>query len=126
MMTIDIDTISGVPLTGAPNAARPTTSATTRKLRRKASVAAKASSAFATQSLHRSSNLFDLVAYRPLVAELLRLCERDLEHAARRQPGLVELVRLLLRPALQRLGPVDAHRVGELAHRGADRLQLLE
>jgi hypothetical protein len=55
-MTIDIDTISGVPLTGELNAVRPTTSATTRKLRRKARVAAKASSAFATQSLQRSRN----------------------------------------------------------------------
>jgi hypothetical protein len=55
-MTIDIDTISGVPFTGELNAVRPTTSATTRKLRRKARVAAKASSAFATQSLQRSRN----------------------------------------------------------------------
>src|SRR5687768_18608719 len=108
MMTIDIDTISGVPLTGAPNAVRPTTSATTRKLRRKASVAAKASSAFASQSLQQfSKSLLDWVTHRPLVAELFRLCERDLEHAASRQAGLVELARLLLRPALQRLGPID-------------------
>src|SRR5918996_1705749 len=102
MITIDIETISGVPLTGAPNAVRPTTSATTRKLSRKAIVAAKASRAFATRSLQRfSKKLLDLVAHRPLVAELLRLFQRELEHAARRQPRLVELGGLLLRPALE-------------------------
>src|SRR5687767_3943913 len=121
MMTIDIETISGVPFTGAPNTPRPTTSATTRKLSRKASVAARASRALATLSLHRFSNLFDLVAYRPLVAELLGFLERQLQHAARRQAGLVELGRLLLRPALERVGPVDAHRVGQLAHHRAGR-----
>ena len=35
MITIDIETISGVPLTGELKAPRPTTSATTRKLSRK-------------------------------------------------------------------------------------------
>jgi len=58
MTTIDIDTISGVPCTGAEKTVRPTTSATTRKLRRKARVAAKASNAFATQSLQRSSKSY--------------------------------------------------------------------
>src|SRR5215213_4440876 len=123
MMTMDIDTISGVPLTGAEKTVRPTTSATTRKLRRKASVAAKASIALATQSLQRFSKmpllapaLLDLVAHRPLVAELFRLLQRRLEHLAARQIGLVELARLLLRPALERVRPVDAHRVGQLAH----------
>src|SRR3970040_1344668 len=100
MMTIDIETISGVPLTGAPKAVRPTTSATIRKLSRNARVAAKASNAFAVTSLQRFSKLFDLVAHRPLVAELLRLLERELEHLARGQLRLVELGRLLLRPAL--------------------------
>ena len=33
MMTIDIETISGVPLTGVLNTTRPITSATTRKLK---------------------------------------------------------------------------------------------
>lgn len=56
MMTIDIDTISGVPFTGEEKTVRPTTSATTRKLKRKASVAAKASKAFAVRSLHRFNN----------------------------------------------------------------------
>src|SRR5688572_16463428 len=128
MTTMDIDTISGVPLTGLLNTVRPTTSATTRKLRRNASVAAKASRAFAVRSLQRFSKaaLLDLVAHRPLVAELLRFLQRELQDPASRQAGLVELGGLFLRPALERVGPVGAHALRELAHGGADRLQLLE
>ena len=44
MMTIDIDTISGVPLTGELKRARPNTSAQTRKPSRKMITAAAASS----------------------------------------------------------------------------------
>jgi hypothetical protein len=43
MITIDIETISGVPLTGLLNTTRPMTSATTRKLRQNVSTAATAS-----------------------------------------------------------------------------------
>jgi hypothetical protein len=43
MMTIDIDTISGVPLTGELKMARPNTSAQTRKPSRKMITAAAAS-----------------------------------------------------------------------------------
>src|SRR5688572_1391629 len=128
MMTIDIETISGVPFTGELKTVRPTTSATTRKLRRKASVAAKASNAFAVRSLQRSSKLLllYLIPHRPLMAELFGLLQRELEHLAAGQAGLVELGCLLLRPALERVRPFDAHRLGELAHRGADALELLE
>src|SRR5919106_2800022 len=127
MITIDIDTISGVPFTGLEKTVRPTTSATTRKLRRKARVAAKASKAFAVRSLQRSSKtLLYFVSHRPLVAELFRLLESDLEHAAPRQPGLVELGGLLLRPALERLRPLHAHRLRELLDVRPDLAQLVE
>ena len=50
MMTIDIDTISGVPLTGELKMARPITSAQTRKPSRKMITAAASSSARTIQA----------------------------------------------------------------------------
>src|SRR5688572_14568972 len=100
------DTISGVPLTGRLKPTRPMTSAQTRKQSRKASVAATTSSTCAMRSLifsitggARRFRLLDLVTHRPLVAELLGFLERELQHPGRRQASLVELGRLLLRPA---------------------------
>src|SRR5690606_22807339 len=133
MMTIDIETISGVPFTGELKSGRPATSATTRRVRRNGRVAAKACSTFAVRSVQRCSNsslrsraLLDLVPDRPLVAELLGFLERDLQDLASRHAALVELGGLFLRPALQRLRPFHAHRVRKLPHVGADALQLVD
>src|SRR5512141_774863 len=102
MMTIDIDTISGVPLSGELNRARPNTSVQTTKPSRKMITAAAASNTRTTLAFRCSSTgrppskltagdrsaaarcvcrtLFDLIANRPLVAELLGFLDRQLEH----------------------------------------------
>ena len=56
-MTIENETISGVPFTGLLNTTRPITSAQTRKHSRNASTAAIVSSARAIHSFRRSSTL---------------------------------------------------------------------
>ena len=55
MITIDIETISGVPLTGLLKSARPITSATTRKLRQNASNAASRKQHVDEPSVRRSN-----------------------------------------------------------------------
>ena len=55
MITIELDTSSGVPFTGRPKKSRPITSATTRKQSRNASVAAATSIPLVIQSLTRAS-----------------------------------------------------------------------
>ncbi len=54
MMTIDIETISGVPFTGELKIARPKMSAQTRKPSRKMMIAAAASSSRTTRALRSS------------------------------------------------------------------------
>src|SRR5690606_36154980 len=58
--------------------------------------------------------LLDDVAHRPLVAKLLGLLERRLQHLGGGQAGCVELLGLLLRPVLERARPFDAHGVVDL------------
>src|ERR1039457_293866 len=95
MMTIDIDTISGVPLTGELNTTRPITSAQTRKPSRKMITAAHTSRARTVQAFmflskgisrarwggkrqatdhaaaRRTSELLDFIAHRPFVLIVL-------------------------------------------------------
>src|SRR5450631_1616222 len=108
MMTIDIDTISGVPFTGELKKPRPMTSAQTRKPSRKMITAAAASSTRTIQAFNFSNNcrprkhtaggrtdqppvpirrtLLDLITHRPFVAVVLGGLQRGLQHLRAGEP----------------------------------------